>query len=581
MSVDISIQELRKKKFYRFYEGSLGIFAISFFVFVLLGSYFYPAPTSILLLFYGFFWLLKISLNTVHTIYGYKQMKLWQNIDWPLFLSDFSKQKLIQIRDKTFGQSKEFTRSLDRDIETFDLLSDNFKNPLEIFHGLMFSTYNESSTVLLDSLEAVLNSGYPLDKLCVAIAQEERIGTEHLKKIKDEISKMKWVNVLEHNINSNVSEQREIVRNNEHETLEYSSEFIAKQTFSKDKVNIFFVVHPDGMVGEIKGKASNEDYCARHLSLIFKAKNINADQVLISSFDADSTVSKNYLQMLSYKYCISLDRDKSGFQSIPVFANNYFNTHTWPRVVAGNTTLWTISQISTQEETKFFSTYCVPLTVLQKINFWQKDVIGEDATCFTKAYCKFDGDFNVKFFYGVFTGDSMESDNYGNAVEAQYLQLRRWAWGGVENFPFILYNFYHTKKGKSIPWFKRLVFAAKEFYNHGAWSTTPIIFSIGVLLPSIFRNPYYISSPLYNNISLLTSLFARIAFINVVIFSFITYSLILKYNSDKFTWLNFAKIAYQSILSSVIYVLAGIPAFDSQMRALFGKYLGYWVAPKK
>jgi hypothetical protein len=588
---DISIGELRQKKIYRFYESLLAITVVIIFGLVIIGSIFSPTITSMCLLIYGFFWLLKIGLNTVHTVYGFKQVNLWKQIKWNTLINKMAlspKEGMTELQNYTLSIGKnslEFKKQINSDINSLKQLETSgqtvFANPFNIYHGIMFSTYNESAQVLLDSIEAIYNSNYPLDKILVLIAQEERIGMTHVNDIQSKLSGADFIKTHQHGI---TFDDYNVIRELDHKISSYNNLTLDNLKLVNDKINIFYVTHPDGLVGEIKGKAANEDYCARHLSLIFKGINkvgISSDLLLVSSFDADSTLAKDYLQMLSYRYCLSANKNKIGFQSVPVFANNYFDTHTWPRVVAGNTTLWTISQIATQDESKFFSTYCVPMPVLQDINFWQRDVIGEDATCFTKAYVKYSGDFHVNFFYGVFTGDSMESDNYGNAVEAQYLQLRRWAWGGVENFPFILYNFFHTAQGKTIPLGKRLVFAFKEFYNHGAWSTTPILFSVGTFLPTIFNDSNYINSPAYKNMSELTSWFARIAFVNIIVFSIITYTLILSYNNQKLSLKNLTKITYQSLLSSVMYVLAGIPAIDSQFRGLFGKYLGYWVAPKK
>ncbi|MGL4759173.1 MAG: glycosyltransferase family 2 protein, partial [Patescibacteria group bacterium] len=272
---------------------------------------------------------------------------------------------------------------------------------------------------------------------------------------------------------------------------------------------------------------------------------------------------------------------QAGFQPVPVYSNNYFETHFWPRLVAANTTLWQFAQSSLEEEAKFFANYSVPIKVLQTVDFWQTDVIAEDALCFTKCFCHFKGEFRVVPFYGVFKGDAVEAETYLESIENQYRQLQRWAWGGVECLPYILHRLFHTEEGRSINLKRRIKFLLDEYSNHYFWSTTPTLFSVGVFLPTVLGGTGFKTLPIASTFSEFGSVLAWISILVVIIFSYITLIFITNQRDRRITFMTVLKIVYQSFLSSFVYGSLGIPALDAQFRGLRGKYLGYWVTPKK
>lgn len=142
-------------------------------------------------------------------------------------------------------------------------------------------------------------------------------------------------------------------------------------------------------------------------------------------------------------------------------------------------------------ETPFFAIYSVPLQVLYKVNFWEKELIAEDFLLFTKCLVKFDGGFQVYPFFGVFEGDAVIADDFIEEVIGQYKQLQRWAWGGVEAFPYMYKKFFIEPAGKNIPLRIRLRWIYLLFSNHFFWSSSPVLFSLGLFLPQIFGGPIF------------------------------------------------------------------------------------------
>ncbi|NJS41712.1 hypothetical protein HC766_05225 [Candidatus Gracilibacteria bacterium] len=152
-----------------------------------------------------------------------------------------------------------------------------------MFHICNFAIYNESAKVLQESLQRIYECNYNLSNVLVIVSQEERIGEEFNCNIRKIISDLRWTQT--HNINE--IDHKDVL-SKDLKNLKYSNLVLKKIHLSSSKLNIVFTQHPDGLTGEIKGKASNEDWGARIASLILKSKKIDEDLAIVTSLDADS-----------------------------------------------------------------------------------------------------------------------------------------------------------------------------------------------------------------------------------------------------------------------------------------------------
>ncbi len=236
-----------------------------------------------------------------------------------------------------------------------------------------------------------------------------------------------------------------------------------------------------------------------------------------------------------------------------------------------------------EDEAVFFANYSLPLVVARNVNFWVRDGIAEDYLLFAKCYIKYHSNFRVIPFYGIFEGDAVEAEDYVESIINQYKQLQRWSWGGVESFPYMFYNLFLSPKKPQIPIFKKIKKIFSLFTNHFFWATTPLFFSIGVFLPVFFGGEVFKSTPAGQSLSNFSTIFALMSIVFLCVFTFITFNYIAPKASQgqKLSLKYVSMIITQWIVSPFIYGFMGIPALDSQARGVFGKYLGYWVTPKK
>ncbi len=583
--MSMKILKLRKQLNYRFLEGFLGYVSIAFFIFMIVLAIVNPTLMAIFILLYSFGWLLRITLIYTYTIYSYKSLNRWGDLDTYKMIKtisiggDKAKKMFADLRSKFKGKMR-WTHSMDEDYDEYKKIQNTkFAIPTNVFQFPVFAIYNEPSAVLIRSLKSIYESDYDLGHVVVFISQEGRMGEQFNSKIREEVLLQDWVSLY------NISENNlDIVYKDNYKDLSYSNKEFENVEISKNKLTIIFTQHPDGLEGEIKGKASNEDWGGRQIGLFAKSKKLDPEMIMITSLDADSQLSQNYFSLLSYKYCLTPNRLQRGFEPIPVYTNNYFECTLLPRLISTQTTLWQLSQNNLYKSTVFFANYSVSLSVLEDVNFWEREYIAEDYLFYAKCLAHYKGDFRVLSFYGMFKGDTVVGDDYIQSLENQYKQLQRWTWGGVEGFPYVVRKFFWKDgEGRDTPFWMKIRAVLGVFLNHFFWATTPFIFSIGVILPSFFGGSEFAQTQISHNLSTFAQYFAWISFIFIAIYTFIVFKFVARESikGRKFKTSEILKLLAQAVFSPLIYSLMGIPALDSQIRGIRGKYMGYWVTPKK
>jgi hypothetical protein len=581
---DTAIGALRKKPAYRLLESLLGISALGFIIGMVVLSLFAPQIAALFLILYSFAWLLRVTLIASYTLSSYQNVMRWQAIDATALIHTLSsgrakgKEALIALHSKHLSRRNWNKTCASFLVEYEHIGHTKYEKIDEIYHIPIFSVYNESSEVLIRSLQAIYDAHYRRDRIIVVVTQEQRAGDELIGQVRSDIGKLEWVSTRVFQEND-----LDIVYANNHAELPYTSPTGMPDPLSDTKLNIIFTAHPDGLTGEIKGKASNEDWAGRQASLFLKTCDIDPDTAIVTSLDADSSVNTEFFSLLSLRYCLSPKDIKCGFQAIPIYTKNIYETALLPRIVAFNTSTWQIALNSLEGRTTFFANYCVPMTVLQEVDFWEREFIGEDFMFYAKCLVHYQGKFVVRPFFGQFNGDAVVGDDYLQGIENQYKQLQRWSWGGVEGFPYIIRRLFWEKN--QIPLGQRALFVFETFANHHFWSTAPLAFGIGTYLPFFLGGSAFTQSQAATELLLFSQYFAWVSYIFIAAYTWLGYSILVRtaaaHSHLKHPLYNFALVALQSCVMPFIQLFSTLPALDAQIRGMQGKYLGYWVTPKK
>jgi len=408
----------------------------------------------------------------------------------------------------------------------------------DIYHLIILPFYKEPKDVVEESLNSLLLANYPQEKFFVVLASEERGGEKDWEM-----------------------------------ALEMEAKF-------KNKFGSFLVTkHPANIEGELPGKGSNEAFAAKMaIPHIIDKKGIPYEKVLVSVFDIDTKVEKDYFGVLTYHFLKTEKPLRSSYQPIPIFLNNFSKTKFFSRLISFSATFWQLMQSSRPEQLVTFSSHSLPLKALVDIGFWETNLVSEDSRIFFQCLNYYNGDWRtVPLFYPIYM-NAVEG-NFLSAVKNLYKQQRRWAWG-AENFAYLLRDF---KKNKLMPLRKKIFWIFTMFDGFYSWATSSFIIFIFGVLPNILGNEEFKASLISYNLPRYTGVMLNLSTIGIMISAVLTLVIIShKVREVKKTRYFFYFIEW--LLMPLTFIIFGaLPALDAQTRLMIGgKFrLGYWRTPKK
>lgn len=405
----------------------------------------------------------------------------------------------------------------------------------DMYHFIMLPTYKEPIEVIRSTFQSLVNSNYPKDKFIVTFAIEER----------------------------------------DKERAMANAEIIQKE-FGHEFYKLLVVEHPANIPGEMPGKGSNIAWAGRKTKEFIDSQNIPYDKVIVSSFDVDTCVHREYFGYLTNMYLNHPNPTKTSFQPVPLFNNNIWDSPALMRVVANGTTFWLMTEQLRPERLFTFSSHSMSFQALVDIDFWQNDIVTEDSRIFLQCYLEYDGDYTVTPMYIPVSMDTVMGNNIWESLKNQYKQQRRWAYG-IEHFPYMIWFF---KKNKKIKWREKFHYVWNMGEGHFSWATAPIlIFILGRLPLAVARYQDSPSVAAQTAPYVLEWLMAA-AMIGLLLMAIFSTTLLPKIPEKKHK-IKFVEMLLQWVLFPITMIVFGsIPAIDAQTRLMFGKYMGFNVTEK-
>ncbi len=405
----------------------------------------------------------------------------------------------------------------------------------EYYHLVIFPTYKEGLDVIRPTLDALLDSTYPADRLIVVLAGEER-ASEHFAKISSQIK------------------------------TEYADKF----------GHFLITVHPDGLHGEIIGKGANSAYAAAQAKKIVDKEKLDVSRVIVSCFDSDTIVHPEYLAATAFAYATHPDPTHSSFQPVVLFNNNIWESPAIMRLAAFGTTFWIMSELARPDRLFTFSSHSMSLKALVDVGYWEKDVVSEDSRIFLQCFFHYKGNYSVTPIYIPVSMDTVMSSNIWKSLKSLYVQQRRWAWG-VEHFPYMFVRFAQTPE---IGWYIRLKYLFMQCEGMYSWATAPIlIFLLGHLplwvADRSVQTTFLAQSAPYILEQLLTMAMAGI-FVSAALSLFLLPPPPKAHRPIRF----FVMLAQWALLPVSSIIFSALPAIDAQTRLMLGRYLGFAVTEK-
>ena len=403
----------------------------------------------------------------------------------------------------------------------------------KVQHLIVICTYKEPIYIIERTLQGIVNQTLPLKQINVVIGFEKREAGWQEKAL------------------------------------------ILKKKFEK-KIRNFLISEHTLVPGETAGKHSN----ARSAILLAKKELIdkgiiNPDYCIISSCDADHVYHPNYFANLTYQFLDNPHRYERFWQSAIVYYNNFWSLPAISRVANTFGTIWNIAKLSRTDSLLNLASYSLSFKLIDRIGYWDPDVIPEDWHMFFKAFFSLKGKVEVEPIYLPLSADAAESTSFFKTIKNHYQQLKRWAWG-VSDTPFVLKNYFLSKE---IPFWNKTVRTFRFLEDHLLWPINWFIITLGVNIPTLV-NKNFSKTAIGFNLPKISSLILTTCLIPLVTIILINSKHKPPRPKEVSKW-RVLLLPFEFILMPISGLIFGsLPGLDAHTRLMLGKYIEYRVTEK-
>lgn len=492
------------RKIYRLLEILPGALSWLTLFFCFLFSFIKPHWVAIFIICFDLYWLIKVSYLAIYLVDSYYKLKTNIRINW------FKKCKLLL----------------------------EYNN---IYHLIIFPTYKEKIDVIFSTIDSLLNTNYPKEKMIVVLAGEEKDRQNAL-----------------------------------------ASAELAKKRYAGKFGYFLATIHPQNLPGEIAGKGSNESWAAKQAQKIIDERKIPYGNVIVSSFDMDTCPHAEYFGCLTYNFLKTKNRHNASYQPVPMFFNNFWDTSLITRLMGLNTTFWNMMEQGRPERLYTFSSHSMSFKTLVEIGFWERDVVSEDSRIFWQCFFYKKGDYRcVPLLIPVYM-DAVSGDNLKDTLTIQYKQQQRWSWG-VENIPYVFHRF---RKEKNISLSKKIRHGLSLIEGFHSWATNALIIFLFGWFPLFVGGEQFSRTVLAQYLPMITQILMTLAIVGMLVSAALAFFLlnvepkIEIRNREKRSKRLFLLLIQWCFLPVTTIIFGAIPALDSQTRLMFGRYMGFYVTKK-
>ena len=268
-------------KLYRFLEMLPGILSWGTLLILIIFSYFQPVWVAVFIILFNIYWLLLVAYLAIHLVVSFRELHKNEQVDW--------QARCQSLLPREFQVKHADGNTVAKTLAWTDL-----------WQVVILPTYNEDYEVLKATFTALAADHYPKDRMIIVLASEERGGEE-----------------------ARLTAER------------------IKAEFGPSFARFLVTRHPDGIVGEIKGKGANQSWAARQVKeLIIDKEGLDYDSILVSVFDIDTVVYPGYFHNLTWRFFHAAHPHRSSYQPIPVYNNNIWQAPFFARIAAFSNTFW-------------------------------------------------------------------------------------------------------------------------------------------------------------------------------------------------------------------------------------------------
>jgi hypothetical protein len=526
--IDLELPLKKRTKQYRFFEMLPALLSYGMLVMLVVLALLSPLAAAIYLLLLIITVLVKAFGIAGHTISGRNRLERAQNVDWHerlLQLEDpvksYEKERSVRSSGFGFEAHKENLRLMAADPQSFPV-------PSQLFNAIIVAAYNESYEVIEPTIQTIADTHYDSDKLIVIFTYEARGG----------------------------------------EGIEKTAKALEKRF--KNTFKAFLVIkHPDGLPNEVRGKGANITFAGRYLKTWLHDQGIAYKNVIVTTLDCDNRPHATYFDYVTYEYIVHEDRKHLSYQPVSLFLNNIWDAPAPMRVLATGNSFWNIISSMRPHTLRNFASHSQPMDALVEMDFWSTRSIVEDGHQYWRSYFYFNGNYAVTPIYVPIYQDAVLSETYRRTLKAQFMQLRRWAYG-ASDIPYVATRIF--TKDRNVPLFPGLGRLFRLIDGHVTLASISILVAVGGWVPLLINSQAARDIAAHQLPEVISGI-QQVAMIGLLITVFLGFKMLpprpARYKRRRTVWM----VLQWGLMPITAIVYSAASAFNAQTHLLLGKYL--------
>jgi hypothetical protein len=257
-----------------------------------------------------------------------------------------------------------------------------------------------------------------------------------------------------------------------------------------------------------------------------------------------------------------------------MYTNNIWDVPAPMRVIATGNSFWNMVLSLRPHMLRNFSSHAQGMQSLIDTDFWSVRTIVEDGHQFWRSYFRYDGNHEVYPIYVPIYQDAVLAVSLRKTLRAQFIQMRRWAWGASDVAYVAEMGFF--RKNKVNKWDLTMKFF-RLLEGHVTWAVAPIMIAGAAFVPLLISPKNYAA----NQLPIIASRLETIALVGILATLFISFKTLppkparYKRHRSIFMLLQWFCLPVTSILYNAL------SALNSQTRLMFKRYLGEFDVTQK
>lgn len=526
--IDLELPLKKRTRQYRFFEMVPALLSYGMIILLVILSLISPLAAAIYLLLLIITMLVKAVGIAVHTVTGRDRLIQAQKVDWHTRLGQLEDPATSYAHEKG-AHSRSF--GFDTHKENLRLITaapDMFPKPSSLYNAVIIAAYNEDYEVIEPTVQSVADTAFDNDKIIIVLAYEERGGAD----------------------------------------IEATVLAIQKK-FARTFKEFLIVKHPKDLPDEVVGKGGNITYAGHYLKSWVKDQGIAFKDVIITTLDSDNRPHAMYFDYVTYEYVVHEDRKHLSYQPIALFMNNIWDVPAPMRIIATGNSFWNIISAMRPHTLRNFASHSQPMDALVEMNFWSTRSIVEDGHQYWRSYFYFGGNYSVTPIYVPIYQDAVLSDTYRKTLKAQFIQLRRWAYG-ASDVPYVATRV--LSRNRNVPLGSGIARLLRLIDSHVTLASISILVAIGGWVPLLI-NSQAAHDIAAHQLPDVVSRVQQVALIGLFITVFLGLKMLPprpeRYKRRRSVWM----ILQWGLMPVTAIVYGAASAFNAQTHLLFGKYL--------